>query len=104
VAYIQPEQSEHDFADSTRQPVPLTDDHHGAASPSAVWFTICAWCARMKVGDQWIDVEDALEMIGRADDLRLTHGICASCFDETAARADRERRARSNRHETGVRR
>jgi NMD protein affecting ribosome stability and mRNA decay len=81
--------------------VPLTDDRHNDGSPSAVWFTICAWCARMKLGGRWIDVEPALELLGTVDDLRLTHGICTSCFEETATRADRERRARTDRHETG---
>jgi len=104
VAYIQPERSEHDLADSTRMPVPLTDDLHTDGPPSAVWLTICAWCARMRVGDRWIEIEDALETMGRVDDLRLTHGICPACFEETAMHADRERRAHAQRNKSEGRR
>ena len=104
MAYIQPERSEHDLADSTRTPAPLTDDRHSDGPPSAVWFTICAWCARMRVGDGWIDVERALETMGRVDDLRLTHGICPACFEKTAMQADRERSARTQLHKTEGRR
>ena len=100
MAYIQPDDSEYELGDSTRLPVPLTEDLHGDGSPSAVWFTICAWCARMQVGGRWIDVEPALELLGRVDDLRLTHGICPSCFEETATRADHERRERTQRQKT----
>jgi hypothetical protein len=85
-------------------PVPLIDDRHSDGSPSAVWFTMCAWCARMKVGDRWIDVELALEMLSHADDLQLTHGICPSCFEEAATRVERERHARADRPEAGDRR
>ena len=104
MACIQPDDSEYDLADNTPMPAPLAEDRHSDGSPSAVWFTICAWCARMKVGERWIDIEPALEMMGRVDDLRLTHGICASCFEETARKADRERRARTQRHTTDDRR
>jgi hypothetical protein len=100
VAYTQPERSEHDLADSSHRPAPLTDDCHSDGPPSVVWFTICAWCARMRVRDRWIDVERGLETMGSVDDLRLTHGICPACFEETARQADRERRARTERQET----
>jgi hypothetical protein len=41
----------------------------------------CAWCKRIKVGDEWIDDPDVLAM--RHDPATAgqhSHGICPDCF------------------------
>lgn len=81
MAFRQPERSELDPA----------ADAHPAGTSGAVWLTVCAWCARMRVRDEWINALHTLEVMA-AGDAQLTHGICPSCFDATAAKAERERR------------
>ena len=56
----------------------------------------CAWCERMRIGEDWL----ALEAIGTgqtriAADLirRSTHGICPSCLDRVNANAATRRDA-----------
>ena len=60
----------------------------GTAPPGAVWFTVCGRCVRTKVRDRWIHASDALELIG-GNELQLTLGICPSCSDHAAAKAER---------------
>jgi hypothetical protein len=63
-------------------------------SSDAVWFTACAWCRRIKLGGRWTETGRALELIHSSADreLRLTHGICPSCFQKVTGCANRERR------------
>lgn len=43
---------------------------------------ICSWCKKVKVGDDWVAVEEAVGRLGvfESDYLpALTHGICIAC-------------------------
>jgi hypothetical protein len=43
---------------------------------------ICAWCKRVKVESEWLEVEDAvakLQLFQEPVVPELTHGICSSC-------------------------
>lgn len=43
---------------------------------------MCGWCDRFKVGDEWVEVEEAarrLELFNRAELPTLSHGICPDC-------------------------
>lgn len=42
----------------------------------------CSWCKRVHVGEDWIEVEEAIERLGLFDRPRLprlSHGICPEC-------------------------
>jgi hypothetical protein len=39
-------------------------------------IVMCAWCRRVRDGDQWLSVEEFLTRQHRA---RTTHGICDAC-------------------------
>jgi hypothetical protein len=93
VALPQPERSELNSTIGGTAPVASLADAYAGAPPGAVWLTICAWCARVKARDRWVDSQFALELIGREP--RLTHGICPECFDDVTASASRDRRARN---------
>ncbi len=44
----------------------------------------CGWCARVQIGEDWLEVEEATERLGllsRDTAPTLTHGICPACFD-----------------------
>jgi hypothetical protein len=57
-----------------------------AATPigqSGTLLTACGWCNRMAVGDDWVEVESAVERLGLFGSSRLpaiTHGMCPRCF------------------------
>lgn len=43
---------------------------------------MCGWCDRFKVGDEWVEVEEAarrLELFNRGELPALSHGICPDC-------------------------
>ena len=41
----------------------------------------CAWCERVKHGDQWVDVAEVQAMrLMRDTSERHSHGICPDCF------------------------
>jgi hypothetical protein len=88
VAHPQPERSELYSTVGDSAPITSVADAHPGVSPGAVWLTVCAWCGRRKVRDRWIDAPHDLEIIDSAGSrqLRVTHGICSSCFDEAARR------------------
>jgi hypothetical protein len=51
----------------------------------------CAWCDRLKVGDEWLH----LEAIGRGQQRiaasvrdQATHGICPNCFEQVQTAAE----------------
>jgi hypothetical protein len=60
----------------------------------------CAWCNRLKVGDEWLQLEQgaagALLVIARSLLQRSSHGICPDCFERVneQAAADRAHRKR----------
>ena len=39
-------------------------------------IVMCAWCRRVRAGDEWLSVEDFLQQQHRA---HTSHGICSSC-------------------------
>jgi hypothetical protein len=97
VAQSQPQPSEFDSTVGGSAPIPsLAEAPSSGAPPGAVWLTMCAWCARTKVGNRWIEAPQSLELIDSwgSHEPSVSHGICPSCFDEATAKADRDRRAR----------
>lgn len=49
---------------------------------------VCGWCKKVDVGEQWVEVEEAVAALGLFDRSLLpdvTHGICESCFSDMAA-------------------
>jgi hypothetical protein len=43
----------------------------------------CSWCKRVAVGDDWVEVELAVERLGLFGDgapSAITHGMCPPCF------------------------
>jgi hypothetical protein len=60
-------------------------------SQGAVWFTVCAWCERVRFGGSWMEAGRALALIEPAHEPQLTHGICPGCFDAVMRHASRDR-------------
>ena len=51
----------------------------------------CAWCARIRVGAEWVSLEQALErlrLFERSVVPGISHGICDACLREMEARID----------------
>ena len=46
----------------------------------------CAWCGRIKAGDEWFDVTAHAHLTPAAVD-RCSHGICPDCFSELTPRS-----------------
>ena len=44
-------------------------------------IVMCAWCRRVRFGQEWLSVEHFLE---RQHQLRTTHGICEGCAESVA--------------------
>ena len=42
---------------------------------------MCAWCRRVRAGEEWLSVEDFLEQQHHS---HTTHGICGNCADGLA--------------------
>jgi len=54
----------------------------------------CAWCGRLQVGDEWLDLaNDGERSLDIADSLirKSSHGICPHCFERVSADAEAER-------------
>jgi hypothetical protein len=69
-----------------RDPVALFDPEHPRGEGL---LTVCSWCKRVRVGQGWLEVEDAVTSLRLFDEPRLprlTHGICPDC----AAAMERE--------------
>jgi len=43
------------------------------------FYSICAYCKKVKVGDQWISLESFLD---QESDAKLSHGICPDCLQK----------------------
>jgi len=70
-----------------RVPVLLLDNH---SARSDQFLTICSWCKRVKVLDNWLEVETAVSELGLFNDTllpRLTHGMCQNCKESILSRA-----------------
>jgi hypothetical protein len=64
------------------------------AHASRILLTRCAWCQRLKVGDQWLHLEGVGEgqtRIATSLAKNASHGICPDCFDREMERAARLR-------------
>ena len=63
-----------------REAVPLLD----ASTPrTGELLRMCAWCKRVSVEDEWLEVESAIVDLGlfEASQLpQITHGICKDCL------------------------
>ena len=97
MAQPQPEYSENDSTVGGIVPIPsLAGALPAGSPPGAVWLTMCAWCHRLRVRDRWIHVPHTPDLIDASGNREtvLTHGICPECFEETTAKADRQRRLR----------
>ncbi len=56
-----------------------------ASAHSNEFVYVCAWCKRVDVGGEWVEVEEAvarLELFDRPVLPQLSHGICRSCYAE----------------------
>jgi hypothetical protein len=49
--------------------------------------THCAWCERLRLGEEWADPEDVPGFLRTALGDRRTHGICPSCLAAVQASA-----------------
>ena len=72
----------------------FADRTQAGNSPDAVWLTVCGWCARVRVGERWLEVGHALTLLELTpgDEPSLTHGICPSCFSHALQESARARR------------
>jgi hypothetical protein len=58
----------------------LREAAHGAVS-----IVRCAWCGRLKVGEEWLHLEaigSGQQQISSSLVARASHGICPGCFAE----------------------
>jgi hypothetical protein len=97
VAQPQPDYSEDDSIVGGIAPIPSLGGALPAGSPpGVVWLTMCAWCGRLKVRDRWVAAPPAPDLIDLSGTRKhpVTHGICPTCFDQTTAKADRQRARR----------
>jgi hypothetical protein len=61
------------------QPLLATDIPRGEET-----LTMCGWCDRFLVGEEWVEVEEAarrLELFRRPELPAITHGVCPSCTE-----------------------
>lgn len=69
-----------------RSPLPLLDPK---SMRSATLVRMCSWCQRINVGNgDWENIEKAVEQLQlfNAPEMpTISHGICATCYDETMA-------------------
>lgn len=62
-----------------RAPVSLLDRR---APRSSEFMTICSWCRRVRVANEWVEVDEAvnrLDLFSSACLPQLSHGICQDC-------------------------
>ena len=53
------------------------------------YTTICSWCKKVRVEDQWCEVEEAVIRLQLLSEIpELTHGICPACADNLTRRID----------------
>lgn len=68
------------------------------ASAGKTLLVHCAWCGRLQVGEEWLDLAADCDGDGSLelnDSLifKSSHGICPDCFDRVNADAEAERSA-----------
>jgi hypothetical protein len=55
------------------------------------YLSICAWCGKVRLGNEWVAQEEALaklQSIAPPRMLRLSHGACNSCKVEVMKELD----------------
>lgn len=67
----------------------------------------CGWCGRVRIGDGWIDLGDAVDLMQHLELPllpKLTHGVCEACakklwkeLDEYKRKSARTRSAEASR-------
>lgn len=63
------------------EPQPILDPE---APRGADMLTMCGWCDRFEVEEEWVEVEEAARRLGlfnRAELPAISHGICPSCSE-----------------------
>ena len=70
-------------------PARVFDAEAGAPGPRApsrqlfpLKVTVCAWCGKRSVEGMWDELDVALHTFVTGRRHFITHGICATCFDE----------------------
>lgn len=61
----------------------------GGPETTNSYTTICSWCKKVHVEDQWCEVEEAvirLQLLSSTPE--LTHGLCPACADDLTRRID----------------
>jgi hypothetical protein len=69
-----------------------------AARAGRLALTRCAWCGRVKIDEEWLQLAAiGAGQINATSSLRLraTHGICPPCFEREQSEAERARAART---------
>jgi hypothetical protein len=54
--------------------------------------TLCAWCKRVRLDGDWVEIEDAIRSFGDVDTLavrRITHVACGPCYERLLGEIDR---------------
>ncbi len=49
------------------------------------YVLVCSWCKRVEVGDEWVEVEEAvtrLDLFGATPLPKITHGMCPDCVGQ----------------------
>lgn len=62
-----------------RTPVSLLDR---GASRGGEFITICSWCRRVRLANEWVELDEAvrrLDLFSSASLPQLSHGICQDC-------------------------
>jgi hypothetical protein len=51
------------------------------STPASELLVRCAWCERIKMDDEWVEVAEVQAMrLTRNARLQHSHGICPDCF------------------------
>ncbi len=72
---------------------PAVEAMRRGAAASGLMIRMCSWCKRVEADGRWLEVEEALALLGAMagdEPPRITHGICPSCYDETWRQAQGE--------------
>jgi hypothetical protein len=68
-----------------RDPVRLLEP--GWRRDPAMLLTLCSWCNRGRVREQWMEIEDVVSALGLFEDdvPQVTHGMCPACVELVTA-------------------
>jgi hypothetical protein len=71
-----------------RQRAPLAVLMTGVRRDSARLLSICSWCNRGRIDDQWLEIDQVVTVLGLFEGQplpRLTHGVCDDCLARVKA-------------------